>query len=192
MKGFKTSNFRLIFCLFSFSIIIVFFFNAVISADVFSGGRYRDSKPYVYYHSSVSDYGYTSNYNRGRSYWNTHKNVNIQMTPSVAYVKDTYSIGNTSVSGLLGQIIPYDSNGNVVSPTAYWRYVSVFMYHNQMVLQSNNSTSRVNYNAAHEIGHTIKMAHVPTPYNSVMPQGFIPIPSSLTPYDSSQINIKWP
>lgn len=56
---------------------------------------------------------------------------------------------------------------------------------------SNYSASRVNYNIAHEIGHSIKMAHVSKATLSVKPQGWVPIPSSLTQYDRQEIGKKW-
>ncbi|WP_207205150.1 hypothetical protein [Peribacillus sp. TH16] len=70
--------------------------------------------------------------------------------------------------------------------------MTVTMYDNQMRAQSNYTASYIRMNAAHEIGHSIKMAHVAKAYNSVMPQGWRAIPSSLTSYDSGEVTKKWP
>lgn len=165
-------------------------FTSVVDAAIFAGSRKNYAKLTVYYHSSVSAYGYTSNYDRGRAYWNAHSKVNITRASININRPDIYYIGNTSVKGLLDRVIPYNSSGIKVSASEYWDYTTVYMYDNQMRAQSNYSSSRINYNAAHEIGHTIKKAHVPIPYNSVMVQGWYTIPSSITSFDSSEVNRK--
>lgn len=183
----------------SLKIIIVFLtilmfwsiIGEVVNAAYFGGGRKNNASPYAFYHSSVSSYGYTSHYDAGRAYWNSHPRVNIKKTTSTSGRPDIYYIGNSSVSGLLGQIIPYTSYGSQAGVHSYWDYTTVFMYDNQMKSQSSYSSSRVRYNAAHEIGHTIKMAHVPIPHNSVMVQGFYNIPSSITSFDYGEVSAKW-
>jgi len=174
------------------SLSAVIFFGGVVQADTFNGGRKNNAKPSAFYDTSVSTYGYTSHYDAGRAYWNENSNVNITRTFSVLNRPDIYYIDNTAVSGLYGRIYPYNSSGVLVSPDSYWDYTTVFMYDNQMrATGSNFTSSRVKYNAAHEVGHTIKMAHVPIPYNSVMVQGWWNIPASITSYDSGEVNSKW-
>lgn len=186
----KAKHFKLILMSISF-LLFSTVFGSVANADYFSGGRKNDAHPFAYYASSVSNYGYTSYYDAGRAYWNKHSKVNILRTTSTSGRPDIYYISNTSVTELFGQIIPYNSSGTQVSTSSYWDYTTVFMYDNQLRVSSKYSASTVKYNAAHEIGHTIKMAHVAAAYNSVMVQGLYNIPSSLTSYDSSQVSAKW-
>lgn len=172
-------------------LLISSFAGSPASADYLGGGRKDNASPRAYYHSSVTSYGYVSHYDAGRAYWNSHLQVNITKTPYTTSRPDIYYIGNSSVSGLLGQIIPYNSAGSQVGATSYWDYTTVFMYDNQMRAQSTFNSKYTHYNAAHEIGHTIKMAHVSSPYNSVMVSGWRAIPGYLTTYDSGQVSAKW-
>lgn len=155
-----------------------------------AGGRSGNSKPAAYYSSSVSSYGYTANFDRGRSYWNSHSKVNITRSFSSSPTTDRYYVGNSSVRGLLGVMTPYGYQGTVPL-NSYWQYTTVYIYENQMRNQSNYSGSRVSYNAAHEIGHTIKLTHEPIPVNSVMVQGFYNIPTSQTNVDRGKVDGKW-
>ncbi|MEY9971980.1 hypothetical protein ABH966_002354 [Lysinibacillus sp. RC46] len=151
----------------------------------------NNAMPNAFYHSSVAAYGYAANYDKARSYWNGSSKVNITKTTSSAGRPDIYSVGTTSVSGLLGQAGGYNSSGSAVSLDSNWDYATSIIYDNQMRAQSNYTASRINFNAAHEVGHTIKMAHVGIPHDSVMVQGWWEIPSGLTSYDSGEINKKW-
>lgn len=187
----KKKRFKVWMALFTAVFFTTICFESVAQADYFAGGRKNNAAPYAYYHSSVSTYGYVGNYDVARSYWNANSKVNIKKTTSTSARPDIYYVGNTSVSGLLGQIIPYTSTGTQAAVGGYWDYTTVFIYDNQMRAQSTFTSSRVNYNAAHEVGHTLKMAHVTPPYNSVMVQGWYNIPSTLTSYDSGEINKKW-
>jgi predicted Zn-dependent protease len=191
MKSLKLKHLTLIIITLSVLLCTSMIAEGVIKAAYFSGGRKNNAAPSVFYHSSVSSFGYTSNYNAGIAYWNANSKVNITKTFTSVHGADVYYIGTTATSGLLGRIVPYDSSGNVASTNSYWDYTNVTMYDNQMRAQSNYTSSRINYNAAHEIGHTIKMAHVPIPTNSVMVQGWYNIPASLTSFDSGEINSKW-
>lgn len=168
------------------------FLSTSASADYFLGGRTNNAMPYAWYDSSVANYGYTTNFDAGRNYWNSHSKVDIKRAFSYSSSYDRYYIGNTSTSGLLGRIYPYNSSGVEVSADSNWSYVVVMMFDNQMRAQSTYSSSYINMNAAHEIGHSIKMAHAASVYNSVMPQGWRAIPSSLTSYDSGEVSKKWP
>lgn len=163
-----------------------------VEASTYPGGRNRGASPQAYYTDSVAQFGYTANYDRGRAYWNTHPRVNIQRTFNLSTQPDRYFVSATFQAGLLGRIFPYGRNGNQVGSGEYWQYVSVYMYANQMRGQSNYQSSAVSYNAAHEIGHTIKLGHQPLLVDSVMAQGFRPIPSSLTNPDRTSVNRKWP
>ncbi|MFC9706635.1 hypothetical protein ACFTRD_00585 [Paenibacillus sp. NPDC056933] len=181
--------------LMTFSFLAVFLCGSFASADYFSGTRKNGSKPMAYYHSSVADYNYTSHYDAGRTYWNGNSRVNIArtLTNSTVTRPDIYYIGNTATANFYGQIVPYNSSGSTVGPDDYWDYTAVFMYDNTMRATGSGYTSaNIRYNAAHEIGHTIKMAHVPIPYNSVMVQGWRAVPGSITTYDSGEVNSKWP
>lgn len=133
----------------------------------------------------------TANYDRGRTYWNGHSKVIIPKSTSATNA-DRYYIGNTSTPNLYGRMSSFDINGSPVSLHGYWHYTTVYMYANQMRAQSNYSSSRVDYNATHEIGHTLKMNHSPSKaIYSVMTQGFVTIPPSLTQYDRGEIDAKW-
>lgn len=167
-------------------------FEASVGATAFGGGRKNNGWPKAYYHSSVAANGYTSNYDAGRAYWNQSYIVTIGKTTSTANRPDIYYIGNTSIPGVIGQFTPYNSLGNPVTVNSYWDYTTVFMYDNQMRALSNYTTLRINYNAAHEIGHTVKMAHPSSVlYLSVMAQGWNDLPYSIRPYDLDEVNKKW-
>lgn len=171
--------------------LLLFTFTTSASANYFGGSRTKNAKPVVYYDSSVSKYGYTSNFDAGRAYWNSHSAVNITKSTSYKKGMDQYLVANTSVAGLLGEIIPVNSSGIEVSTSASWSYVLVKIYANQMKNLSNYDSSHISMNAAHEIGHSIKMAHASKAYNSVMPQGWRKLPSSLTSYDKGEVTKKW-
>lgn len=113
MKIFKTNYFKLTISLLVILLITSMGFETITSADVFSGGRKDNSKPSAHNHLSVNQYGYSSHYDRGRAYWNAHSNVNIKKSNNSVSLSDTYYIGNTSVAGMLGRIIPYNASGMV-------------------------------------------------------------------------------
>lgn len=190
MNNYKKKYFYAI----TFVFVAVFLFGSLVSADYLSGGRKNNAKPLAFYHSSVADAGYTSHYDAGRAYWNGNSKVNIVRTMfnSVTDRPDIYYIGNTSIPNLAGQTVGYTSSGAQTSPDNYWDYTTVYMYDNVMRVTDPYTSEHVKFNAAHEIGHTIKMAHTSLGFNSVMPQGWRVIPSSITPYDSEQVNSKWP
>lgn len=160
-------------------------------AATYAGGRKGNAKPNVFYSASVSNFGYTSNFDAGRAYWNTNSKVNITKTTSLDNRPDIYYVGNTSNVNVLGVAAGYSSTSTLVALTSYWDFATATIYDNSMRAQSNYTTSRINYNAAHEIGHTIKMAHVGIPTNSVMVQGWYNIPTSITSFDSGEVNTKW-
>lgn len=191
MKSVVTRYNKLLVALISV-LTLASFLSTSASADYFSGSRTNNAKPYAWYDASVANYGYTSHYDAGRAYWNSHSKVDIKRSLFYDLSYDKYYIGNTSTSGLLGRISPKTSSGAEAGVDSFWSYVVVTMYDNQMRAQSNYSSSYIRMNAAHEIGHSIKMAHAAKAYNSVMPQGWRPIPSSLTIYDSGEVGKKWP
>lgn len=164
----------------SFSILALVMFGSIASADYWGGNRKGGPNPSAFYHSSVNQYGYTGAYDAGRGYWNANSKVNITRTPIYNAIDppDTYYIGNSATPNLWGQIAPTNSSGNLALPDEYWVYVEVTMYDNNM-RAAGHQPANVRYNAAHEIGHTIKMAHVPIPTNSVMVQGWWAIPASI-------------
>lgn len=192
MKTVVTKYNKLLIALIAVLTLGTSFLSTSASADYYSGGRTDNAKPYAWYDASVANYGYTSHYDAGRAYWNSHSNVDIKRALTYSSSYDRYYIGNTSTSGLLGRTIPKTSTGEDASLGAFWGYVVVTMYDNQMKAESNYSSSYIQMNAAHEIGHSIKMAHAASSYNSVMPIGWRPIPSSLTSYDSGEVGTKWP
>ncbi|MDC3413182.1 hypothetical protein NC797_11645 [Aquibacillus sp. 3ASR75-11] len=167
------------------------FFIIDVKADYFGGSRSYQAAPYAWYHSSVYSYNYDDNYDAGRGYWNDHFGVNIKKTYDTGTYIDRYYVGNTSTSGLLGRIQPINGNSEVASVNEYWYRVNVFIYDNQMRAQSSYNNSHVSMNAAHEIGHSIKMAHASSAYYSVMPQGWRTLPYNITSYDSGEIDAKW-
>lgn len=190
MKTVVTRYIKLLIVLISVLALGPSFLSTIASADYFSDGRTSNAKPYAWYDASVINYGYTSHYDAGRVYWNSHSAVDIKKSITNSSTYDKYYVGNTSTSGLLGRIPPKNSSGLETGVDSFWSYVVVTIYDNQMKAQSNYSASYVNMNTAHEIGHSIKMAHAALAYNSVMPQGAIP--SSLTSYDSGEAGKKWP
>lgn len=165
-------------------------FDTTAEAVIFGGSRTGNSRPTAWYSSSVGSHGYTSNFDKARNYWNAHSKVNITKSSTSAN-SDRYYVSNTSTSGLLGIMTPYTSSGNRADIHGNWNYATVHVFENSMRSTSNYSASRVNYNIAHEIGHSIKMAHASKAYHSVMPQSWITIPSSLTVYDRQEIDRKW-
>ncbi|GBF74412.1 hypothetical protein PA598K_02755 [Paenibacillus sp. 598K] len=189
MKRLKAKYFSML----AFSVLSLVLFGSVASADYFGGTRKDGSRPSAFYHSTVAQYGYTGAYDAGRAYWNAKSQVNITRAVISNPIDrpDTYYIGNTSVPDFWGQIAPINSSGVIAQPNEHWVYVDVIMYDNTM-RASGHQQANVRYNAAHEIGHTIKMAHVNIPTNSIMVQGWWPIPASITTYDSNQVDLKWP
>lgn len=191
MKCLKLKYSKLIIITFSVLLFTSIISESVAKANYFSGGRKNNADYFAYYDSSVSSFGYSSNYDTARSYWNASSVVNITRTFSLLYTPDIYYVDNTATSGLLGQVIPYDSSENVVGASSYWDHTHVFIYDNQMEAQSPYTTAYINYNASHEVGHTIKMAHTSPPISSVMIQGWYSSPSSLSVYDSGEADLKW-
>lgn len=58
----------------------------LVSADYLSGGRKNSAKPFVFYHSSVADFGYTGHYDAGRAYWNGFNNATRLESYSFFYI----------------------------------------------------------------------------------------------------------
>ncbi len=191
MKSLFNKYLKLIITSFLLLLVISTTFKEETDAAYFAAGRKNNASPYVYYDSSVSSYAYASNFDAARAYWNANSLVNITKTSSTSTRPDVYYVSTTSKPGYYGQTYVYGTNGMETSTSSYWEYAEVFVFDNQVRANSSNSSAIKNYNVAHEIGHTIKMAHVPIPYNSVMIQGLYSIPSSITSFDSGELNAKW-
>jgi hypothetical protein len=183
------------------SIIVFMVHTSETNANTFPEDRNGLGTHTAWYHSSVADYGYTYHFDAARSYWNNNSaNVYISKNSgSHKKYQDRYYVGNTEVKDLIGLAAYYQytwfSSENVAS-SDYWDYCEIIIYENNMRSSSNYSSNAVKMNIAHEIGHTLKIAHAPSYYGSyyyesVMNKGFFPIYSSTTDYDRQELYFKW-
>ena len=189
------------------------FFSKFAFAYYFDGYRSYYAGETAWYDSSIANLGYTGDYDKGRGYWNYSPYVDIgKNTGTYQKYQDKYFIGTTAVNGLLGHCLPvqyrtdangkeyavvYDDQTNANSDilNEWWDYTIVTLFDNSMKATGSQFTSTyVSYNAAHEIGHSIKMKHAPDGYYaglSVMDQGWNPLYYNLMEYDAQEVTNKW-
>jgi len=118
MKFKKVNYLKGVAVLILFSILFLLFFNSISEAAILDANRHKQSRPTVWYSPSVSNYGYTSNYDSGRAYWNSHLLVSITKS-STSENSDRYYIGDSSTAGLLEGMIGYSTTGNLTSSNSY-------------------------------------------------------------------------
>lgn len=193
---------------FSFTtfLAIFFIFSSIASANYFNNTRKGNGFHYAWYDPSVAQYGYTTHFNDGRNYWNQSPEIGIGLSNTYKKWDDKYIIANSSVAGLYGQIYVakyvIDSSGTYATygqdewKDDYWDFCNVIMYDNTMKFTENWTRSYVSYNAVHEIGHSIMMAHESLSNDSVMRQGWRVIPGGsgnikITDYDKTDVYNKW-
>jgi hypothetical protein len=193
----KTLTSPLIIC----TIILFMLHVSDSNADTFIGDRYGSGTHSAWYHSSVSDYGYSNHFDQALTYWNNNSS-NVYVTRNYGTYEnyqDRYYVGTTEVKDLIGLTAFYQyrfPSYTNVSSDDYWDFCDAIIYENTMRSSSNYSTEAVIMNIAHEIGHTLKLAHTPmyygAPYHdSVMNNGFYPIYPSMTDYDYQELTSKW-
>ncbi len=184
------------FTISTFIMSMFLFFNvSTAKADTFGGGRSNSNRNImVYLDSSVANSSYyNSIYSYARSYWsNTGTSFSgFLVASSNSPTSDEYCVSTTATSGLLGRTYPYKRvNGSSVTATnnEYWEWCKIFIYSNQMDAYSMTDDQRRS-NAAHEIGHSLKLAHTTANTSSVMLQGIQSIQP--TSYDIGQLRSKW-
>jgi len=119
----------------------------------------------VWYSPSVASYGNTSHFDAGRDYWNKDTTVNLWKWDQSNNSTDRYFIGTiyngTNADETIGLTTPYKVvNGRAVlaSYDENWNFSAVTMYDSTMK-KIGMSRSQVEENAAHEVGHSVKMKH---------------------------------
>jgi Zn-dependent peptidase ImmA (M78 family) len=97
----------------------------------------------------------------------------------------------TSESGLLGQtfyykkILGFEVN---VSHDSNYDYARIFFYTN--TFDTYNATdAQKTHTIAHELGHSVKLAHPTSVQTAVMNQGLLSL--TVTDYDKSELKRKW-
>jgi hypothetical protein len=191
----------LLYALLVSTIIIFMLHISETNAASFQGSRNGSGMHTAWYDSSIASYGYTSHFDAARSYWN-YSSSNVYISKNSGTHKkyqDRYYVGNTEVKNLIGLAAFYQYtwySSKSVEADEYWDYCEIIIYENNMRSSSNYSDSSVKMNIAHEIGHTLKLAHAPTYYGvpyyeSVMNTGFFPIYSPTTDYDIQSLTNKW-
>lgn len=195
-------NQKVVFLLLLTSIFLSFIPFTQAHATTLSGTRLNTGANFTaWYDASVINLGYQGDMDKGRAYWNNSAaNVYIDKnTGSYGGDQDKYFVGNTTINGLLGQTNYYlQSVGGTyqVSTGEDFNYCTVVLYDNSMKGHIKDGTfdaAHASYNAAHEIGHSIKMDHpntVSSP-SSVMWQGWNAIPAYITTYDENDAVAKW-
>lgn len=136
-------------------------FSSVVSANTHSprGGN-DNGKIQAWYDSSISSYGYTSHFDHAVSTWNgRNANVSISKTLNNSGQVDRYYVGTTS-EDLYGRNIWYNDLGIPVNPDWFsWSRSVVSVYHNKFVEFGNFTPTRIRHTTAHEVGHSLGLAH---------------------------------
>lgn len=222
----KTGNFRktefLITLLFIFTLFITLSIPQSVSANYWDGGRTNGVKGSVWYSDSVASYGYTGHFDKGRAYWNATPEVNLWRNPTRLRYSDAYYVSswkegnhagsNSYIYGFAnGYQYWYGTDMNYsVGNNVYWDFALVRIYHGAM--NTDGAEPKLNYYerikvAAHEIGHSIKIAHPDDKSGkepvldknmfSIMNQGRLEIMKpgtpyeSITTYDKQTVTKKW-
>lgn len=178
-------------------------FSTVASADSFNGGRKGNGMHYAYYSPSVYEKGYSTYFHDARTYWNQSPKIGIGQSNTYKKWDDRYYANFAQNTDILGQIYIAKYINNVAQYgqdawiNHYWDFTHVILYYNSIQKSSANTRSKVSYIAAHEVGHSIKMAHT-TKSNSVLRtpyQGYL-IPGgsgniTISASDKASVNAKW-
>lgn len=169
------------------------------SANTFSGGR-SSAIFSAYYDVSVSQYGYTSIYDDGRTNWNgVSSKVTVSKSSSNCSSCDEYYAGTTANNGLLGYTQPYNSFhvALVITANNTWKYCVLSLYDNQIKASNAGSSGPgltraeiVSSVTTHEIGHSLSLAHSPSGTTSVMTANDITDFAPNT-YDKNELKSKW-
>ncbi|MEK5439337.1 MULTISPECIES: matrixin family metalloprotease [Paenibacillus] len=140
-------------------------FSSVVSANTHSprGGN-ANGKIQAWYDSSISSYGYTSHFDHAVSTWNgRNANVSISKTLNNSGQVDRYYVGTTSEEGLYGRNIWYNDLGIPVDPDWFsWSRSVVSVFDNQLRNFNggvNFTSARIKHTTAHEVGHSLGLAH---------------------------------
>jgi hypothetical protein len=159
-------------------LVFLFVLPVVALADIFGGDK-AHPVTYAWYDDSVSAYGYTPHYDAGREYWNGITDYAHVYSNKGDYVDghDKYYIGHSNPDpDVVGQMTPFYITWYGEHLEAWdnddWDYCVVTMYHENMEYILSYSAGTVKYNAAHEIGHSLKLAHPTHDANTVLEQGF--------------------
>lgn len=134
-------------------------------------------------------------------------NIGIAIYVSGMSVTGFYSVlGKVYTNGTLGETVPRNSNGDIVSANSDWASVSIYMNTSSTAFSgASNPTTAAKKTFIHEVGHALKLSH-PTcnsslsghvydgyPY-SVMNQGYPNgsyVASTITAHDKNNLKAKW-
>ena len=159
----------------------------------------------VWYSPSVSSYGYTGAFDVGRTYWNKDTKANLWRSDQVNNSTDRYYVG-TSYGGDLdttGRTTPYRLvNGKAVlaETDENWNFSVVTIYNDAFKKKRwfgfsyrAMDADEIRKTAAHEVGHSVKIAHnLKGTLETVMRQGIFDIPSTtIRLYDKQSMESKW-
>ncbi|SDL98714.1 matrixin family metalloprotease [Paenibacillus jilunlii] len=140
-------------------------FSSIVSADTHSprGGN-DNGHIQAWYDSSISSYGYTSHFDHAVSTWNgRNANVSISKTLNNSGQVDRYYVGTTTELGLYGRNLWYNDLGISVDPDWFsWSRSVVSVYDNQLRNHNNGvnfTSTRIRHTTAHEVGHSLGLAH---------------------------------
>jgi hypothetical protein len=182
-------------------------FSSSASADTLSGTVKDGVNRPIWYSPSVVSYGYTGTYDIGRAYWNADTKANLWRWDKVNNSTDRYYIGTSDGGNLdtTGKITPYKVSSTGVATLAEtydnWNFSVVTLYHDAFqkkrwhgLVYRAMDADEIRKTAAHEVGHTLKMAHntTMTSLDTVMRQGIYDIPSTkIRTYDKNEFVKKW-
>lgn len=179
----------------SLSISIISIIPSQANANIFiSGGRlngYQDA----YFDWSVASYGYTSYLDDGIRAWNgiTPK-VLIGWTNTTTNYPDKYFVGDTDTANVCGMTIPFKKVANDIvraEPYENWLYSNISIYDNT-IKKKNLSSNHIRYGvAAHEVGHSLALAHNTSTNKSIMTEVITLNDFPPTQYDKSELISKW-
>ncbi len=164
-------------------------------ADIFGGTTSRNSDGYIeiYYDSSIKENGYSSMFGNALEEWTgiSSKMKGIWHISSHATNCTTAYVADTSVSGKLGQCMPYKKVLGIGVAADYdenWSYTVLTVYDNQMEKEKMTDAQKT-ANIAHEMGHMQKLKHTSVSNTSIMKQGIQSI--KVQSYDKNEIKRKW-